>query len=407
MTDRTTLAIVGGGLAGAKAAEAARGAGYDGRIVLVSEEAHPPYERPPLSKSVLRGEDRPDSTAVHPGGYYAEHAIEFVNRAATGLDPTSRTITFDSGDSIQFTTAVIATGAVPRRLDVPGSDLEGVHYLRTIDDALALADTIRGANRIAVIGAGWIGTEVAASARLMGTDVILIDPAPVPLHRVLGEDLGAMFAKLHADHGVALRLGTGVEALTGTDHVEAVALADSTTHDVDAAIIGIGVLPRTDIVDPAGPIELDNGIKVDERLQTTVDGIYAAGDVANAFHPHYQTHIRVEHWANALNQGTLAGANATGQARSYDRLPYFYSDQYDVGLEYVGRARPGDTLSIRGDIDSGKFIAAWHNNGTISAAMNVNIWDVVDDLKALISSGRPVDIAKFTNPDVPLAELVP
>jgi 3-phenylpropionate/trans-cinnamate dioxygenase ferredoxin reductase subunit len=405
MTTTPTLAIVGASLAGAKAAEAARDAGFDGRIVLVGDEPGSPYERPPLSKAVLRGEKDPDTARVHPDGFYAERDIELVNDRADTLDPTARTIVLASGETIGFDTAVLATGAAPRRLDVPGADLAGVHYLRTIDDSKRLRDAIRAATRVVVIGAGWIGSEVAASARQMGAEVVLVDPAPVPLQRVLGDDIGAVFARLHTDNGVHLRLGTGVTELRGTKTVEAVVLGDGRVEAADVVVVGVGVTPRTELAEAAG-LAVDNGILVDEHLATAVPGIYAAGDVANAFHPHYGKRVRVEHWANAPNQGTTAGRNAAGHRDVYSRLPYFFSDQYDLGMEYVGHGDGTDEVVVRGDLDAREFIAFWHRDGIVTAAMNVNVWDVVDDLTAIVEARTAVDPVRLTDADVPLGELV-
>jgi 3-phenylpropionate/trans-cinnamate dioxygenase ferredoxin reductase subunit len=404
MADQT-LVIIGASLAGAKAAEAAREAGFDGRVVVVGEEATAPYERPPLSKDILRGDKDLATARVHPDGFYAEHGIDLVTGRAVAVDVTERAVELADGAAIRFDRAVIATGASPRRLHVPGADLDGVHYLRTIDDAVRLRDAIRAGGRVAVIGAGWIGSEVAASARQMGAAVVLIDPAPVPLHRVLGYELGLVFGQLHADHGVELRLGTGIAELRGTKHVEEVVLDNGRVEAAGIVVAGVGVTPRTELADAAFGLRVDNGIVVNEYLETNVGSIFAAGDVANAWHPRLGRYLRVEHWSNALNQGTLAGRNATGEHDAYDRLPYFFSDQYDLGMEYVGHADPGDAVVVRGDTASRQFIAFWHRNGIVTAAMNVNVWDVVEDLRALIEAGRAIDPARLADPDVKLSEL--
>jgi 3-phenylpropionate/trans-cinnamate dioxygenase ferredoxin reductase component len=401
----STLAIVGASLAGSKAAEATREGGYDGRIVLIGDEPTAPYERPPLSKAVLRGEAEPDSTRVHPDGFYRDHDIELVHDRATALDVGARHVDLAGGERIAFDTAVLATGAQPRALAVPGADLEGVRYLRTIGDSVALGDAIRGATRVAVVGAGWIGSEVAASARQMGTEVVLVDPEPLPLRRVLGDEIGAVFRGLHADHGVTLRLGTGVERLQGTRTVEAVALADGRVEAADLVVVGIGVTPRVELAAAAG-VAVDNGVVVDERLASSVAGVYAAGDIANAWHPLFERRLRVEHWANALNQGLTAGRNAGGHADVYDRLPYFFSDQYDLGMEYVGQADTADAVVVRGSLEKREFIAFWHRDGVVSAAMNVNVWDVVDHLMAIVTARRPVDLARLTDEDVALPDVV-
>jgi 3-phenylpropionate/trans-cinnamate dioxygenase ferredoxin reductase subunit len=404
MTNSSTLVVVGASLAGAKAAETARAAGHEGRIVLVGDENGVPYERPPLSKAVLRGEAELDVTHVHPDGFYAEHDIDVLTDRVTGLELRFRSVQLNAGADIPFDSLVLATGATPKQLNVPGARLAGVHLLRTADDSVRLRDAIRRATRVAVVGAGWIGSEVAASARQMGADVVLIDPAPVPLRRVLGDEVGVVFRDLHADHGVTLRMGTTVSEICGSDAVEAVVLDDGRVEPADVAVIGVGVTPRVELADRAG-LQIDNGIVVDEHLETGVADIFAAGDVANAWHPHYQRHLRVEHWANALNQGIAAGRNASGKREPYTRLPYFFSDQYDLGLEYVGHGSSDDAVTIRGDRDSREFIAFWHRDGIITAAMNVNVWDVVEDLKAIIETRSPVDMTLVADPDVPLGQV--
>jgi 3-phenylpropionate/trans-cinnamate dioxygenase ferredoxin reductase component len=400
-----TLAIVGGSLAGAKAAEAARQSGYDGRILLIGDEAAAPYERPPLSKAVLRGEAEPASTRVHPDGFYEDHDVELTTDHVIAIDTASRRVVLADGDTVAFDAAILATGAEPRRLTVPGAELDGVRYLRSVDESNRLRDAIRGASRVAVIGAGWIGSEVAASARQMGADVVLVAPTPVPLGRVLGDEIGEVFRRLHADHGVRLRLGVGVRELRGSTAVEEVVLTDGSTEAADLVVVGIGVTPRTDVAGADSGLAVDNGIVVDQHLETNVAAIYAAGDVANAWHPHYHQHVRVEHWANALNQGTTAGRNVAGRREVYDRLPYFFSDQYDLGMEYVGLSTSGDELVVRGDLEAREFVAFWHRDGAVSAAMNVNVWDVVEDLKAIVAAERPVDLDRLGDPSIALSEV--
>jgi 3-phenylpropionate/trans-cinnamate dioxygenase ferredoxin reductase component len=405
MTTDRTLVIIGASLAGAKAAEGARTAGFDGRVILVGEEPHRPYERPPLSKTVLRGEQPPEVARVHDDAFAAANDIELLlGRRVVGLDPIARQIRLDGDETLGYTTAVLATGAAPRHIDIPGAGLAGVRYLRTIDDSNALGDAIRTARRVAVIGAGWIGSEVAASARQMGAEVVLVDPAPVPLQRVLGDEIGEVFRALHADNGVKLRLGTGVTELRGTDTVDEVVLADGAVEVADVVVVGIGVTPRVHLAAAAG-LTLDNGVAVDDQLQSSAPGVYAAGDVASAWHPHYRRRLRIEHWANALNQGLTAGANAAGGREPYTRLPYFFSDQYDLGLEYVGHGDPGDAVVVRGSLTDREFIAFWHRGGVVTAAMSVNVWDVVDDLKAIVARGGPLEPDRLADPAVPLGEL--
>jgi 3-phenylpropionate/trans-cinnamate dioxygenase ferredoxin reductase subunit len=298
----------------------------------------------------------------------------------------------------------LTTGGEPRRLHIAGSDLPGVHHLREIGDSRRLGQAIRDGARIVVVGAGWIGSEVAASARQMGATVVLVDPAPTPLHGVLGDEIGEVFRRLHADHDVTLRLGTAVAELRGADRVEQVVLSDGRLEAADVVVVGVGVTPRVELAVAAG-IKVDDGIVVDEQMCSSAPGVYAAGDVASAWHPHYRRHLRVEHWANALNQGTAAGINAAGGTERYTRLPYFFSDQYDLGMEYVGHRDPGDALVVRGSLEDRRFIAFWHRGGIVTAAMNVNVWDVVDHVKAIIAAGRPLDPERLADPAVPLGEL--
>lgn len=382
------LLVIGAGLAGAKAALAARHEGFDGRITLIGDEAELPYERPSLSKGVLRGED-PETTRVTDATDYDTNQITLLTGTnVIAVDRRARTALLADDTTLAYSAAVIATGARPNRLTAPGADLAGVHYLRTLDDAKRLTTALGSAGRVAVIGAGWIGSEVAASARQIGRDVTLIDPSPTPLHRVLGPQLGEVFRRLHAENGVDLRLGSSVTSLIGNHTVEALELDDGTRVDTDVVVVGIGVTPQTSLAAAAG-IGIDNGILVDHHLRTNDPTIYAAGDVANAWHPHFHRRIRVEHWANALNQGDTAGRNAVGATVAYDRLPYFYSDQYDLGLEYVGHHDVGDEVSIAGDIEQRTFTAYWQQpDATVTAAMAVNTWDVIDELKDAVTTGR-------------------
>ena len=257
----------------------------------------------------------------------------------------------------------------------------------------------------AVVGAGWIGSEVAASARQLGADVILIDPLPVPLQRVLGDEIGAVFAQLHADQGVQLRMGTGIAELRGGTAVDQVVLSNGDVEAADLVVVGIGVVPRVELAAAAG-IGVDNGVVVDEQLRSSAPDVYAAGDIASAWHPHFRRHLRVEHWANALNQGITAGGNAAGGADAYDRLPYFFSDQYDLGMEYVGYADPDDAVVVRGSTADREFIAFWHRDGVVTAAMNVNVWDVVEDLKAIIAAGQVIEPSRLADDAVALTDLV-
>jgi 3-phenylpropionate/trans-cinnamate dioxygenase ferredoxin reductase subunit len=400
-----TFVIVGASLAGAKAAETLRAEGFYGRIVLIGAERERPYERPPLSKDYLRGESPREKAYVHPQSYYADSDIELrTSTPVTELDAAASEVVLEGGERLRYDRLLLATGAEPRRLRVPGAELEGVLYLRELDDCDAIAERLRGAGKVVVIGAGWIGAEVGASAREKGLDVTIVEQASVSLERVLGRELGAIYARIHTDHGVELVTGIGLEAFEGARAVERVRLSDRRTIDCDFVVVGVGVAPRTGLAEAAG-IEVDNGILVSERLETSAPGIFAAGDAANAAHPFYGRRIRVEHWANALNQGPAAARNMLGKGQPYERLPYFFSDQYDVGMEYSGYATSWDEVVFRGDPGGREFIAFWLQGGRVVAGMNVNVWEVTDQIQALIRSREPVDAARLRDPDLPLAQL--
>jgi 3-phenylpropionate/trans-cinnamate dioxygenase ferredoxin reductase component len=400
-----TIVIVGGGLAGAKAAETLREEGFDGRVLLLGDEAERPYERPPLSKDYLRGEAEQDVIWVHPADFYATHQIELrtATRVAT-LTPDTSEVVLDSGERIRFDKLLLATGAAPRSLPVPGADLPGVHLLRTVGDSDRLRDAFAAAQRLVVIGAGWIGSEVAASARQKGLEVTMVAPEEVPLERVLGREVGAVYRDLHAAHGVELALGTGVEAIEGADHVTGVRTTDGRLLQADLVVVGVGVAPRTELADAAG-LDVHDGIVVDDRLRTSTPAIFAAGDVARAHHPLLGSAVRVEHWANALEQGPVVARNMLGRDVPYDRVPYFFSDQYDVGMEYAGYATTWDRVVFRGDPRTMQFIAFWMQSNRVVAGMNVNVWDVTDHIQLLVRSGAAIDDAALRDPDVPLTDL--
>jgi 3-phenylpropionate/trans-cinnamate dioxygenase ferredoxin reductase subunit len=405
MTAEQTYVIVGASLAGAKAAETLRAEGFDGRVLLVGAEAERPYERPPLSKEYLRGEAGREKVYVHDEGFYAEHDIELrLGRAATSLDTSRREVVLDDGDRLRYDRLLLTTGAQPRRLAIPGADLDGVLYLRSVEDSDTLRERLDRGGSVVVVGAGWIGAEVAASARQRGLEVTVLDPAAVPLERVLGTEVGAIYRDIHADHGTRLLLGTGVEAFEGGATVEGVRTSDGRELACDFVVVGIGVEPRTELA-MTGGLSTDNGIAVDEHLRTSDPSVFAAGDVANAHHPFYGESIRVEHWANALHQGPAAARNMLGRAEAYDRVPYFFSDQYDVGMEYAGFARTWDRVVFRGEPASREFIAFWLDADRVVAGMNVNVWDVTDSIQRLIRARVAVDDRQLADGDIPLDEL--
>jgi 3-phenylpropionate/trans-cinnamate dioxygenase ferredoxin reductase component len=400
-----TYVIVGASLAGAKAAETLRSEGFDGRLVLIGAEEERPYERPPLSKDYLRGEAGREKVYVHGEDFYEERDIDLrLGRRAETLDVSTSELALDDGEWLRYDKLLLTTGAEPRRLSVPGAELDGVMYLRRVGDSDALRERLDRGGAVVVIGAGWIGAEVAASARQRGLDVTVLDPVAVPLERVLGAEVGAIYRDIHADHGTRMLMGTGVEAFEGGSAVERVRTSDGRELECDFVVVGVGVEPRTRLAAEAG-LALDNGIAVDERLRTSEPAVFAAGDVANAHHPFYGERIRVEHWANALNQGPAAARSMLGSDAAYDRLPYFFSDQYDVGMEYSGFARAWDRVVMRGDPASREFIAFYMAGDRVVAGMNVNVWDVTDPIQGLIRERVPVDDRRLADTDIPLAEL--
>jgi 3-phenylpropionate/trans-cinnamate dioxygenase ferredoxin reductase component len=399
-----TFVVVGAGFAGAKAAETLRNEGFDGRVVLIGAEAERPYERPPLSKDYLRGEA--SKPYVHDEAFYAENQIELRAPARVdSIEPSSAEVVLEDGERIGYERLLLTTGAEPRRVSVPGADLDGVLYLRTMADSETIRERIDAGGRLVTIGAGWIGAEVAASARQKGCEVTVVERGSLPLEHALGPELGAIYREIHSDHGVKLLTETALEAFEGKGTLEAVRTADGDRIDADFVVVGVGVGPRTELALAAG-VEVDNGVVVDDRLQTNAPNVFAAGDVANAEHPLFGRRIRVEHWANALNQGPAAARNMLGADRPYDAIPYFFSDQYDVGMEYSGLAVAWDHVVFRGDPEEREFIAFWVKDGQVLAGMNVNVWDVTDSIQALVRSRDRIDLDRLADPDVPLDHLV-
>lgn len=405
MSARPTHVIVGASLAGATAAAELREQGFEGRVVLVGSEPELPYERPPLSKDYLRGEVARESALVHPADFYESHDIELrLGRTVAELDLHASEAVLDGGERVRFDRLLLATGSRPRPISVAGAQLDGVRYLRTLADADALTTAFRDAQRVVVVGAGWIGAEVAASARSLGLEVALVEQAQVPLERVLGSEVGQIYADVHREHGVDLVGDAAVEAFEGASRVERVRLADGRTLDCDLVVVGVGVLPNVELAAAAG-LEVGNGVLADQRLCTSDPRVFAAGDVAAAWHPLYDSRLRVEHWANARGQGPVAARSMLGGEEAYDAVPYFFSDQYDVGMEYSGHAVGEDEVVFRGDPATREFVAFWLRDGRVVAGMNVNVWDVADTIQGLIRSGRTVDLARLRDPDVPLGDL--
>jgi 3-phenylpropionate/trans-cinnamate dioxygenase ferredoxin reductase subunit len=402
--------IVGAGLAGAKAAEALREQGFDGRIVLIGDEPHRPYERPPLSKDYLAGKSEREQVFVHPYAWYADRNVDLrLGQAVIAIHRTSHEVTLNDGTVIGYDKLLLATGSTPRRLPVPGGDADGVHYLRRLEDCEAIKEVLATSSRLAVIGGGWIGLEVTAVARQAGVEVTVVEAAELPLLGVLGREAAEVFAGLHRDHGVDLRLRCQVTGITTeAGRTTGVRLTDGTAIDADAVVVGVGIRPNIGLAHQAG-LRVDNGVLVASGLRTSDPDISAVGDVANAFNPVLGRHVRVEHWANALNQPATAAARMLGRQAVYDELPYFFTDQYDLGMEYVGYVEPGgyDQVVFRGDVPARQFIAFWCKDNRVLAGMNVNIWDVTDQVKALIRSWQPIDPAALADPGRPLDQLTP
>ncbi|MBD0747183.1 NAD(P)/FAD-dependent oxidoreductase [Streptomyces sp. CBMA152] len=417
-----TFVIVGGGLAGAKAAETLRAEGFNGRVILIGDEREHPYERPPLSKGFLSGKEERDSVFVHEPAWYAQNDVELhLGQTVTAIDRDAKTVRLGDGTLIGYDKLLLATGSEPRRLDIPGTGLAGVHHLRRLAHSERLRHVLKALGRdnghLVIAGAGWIGLEVAAAARGYGAEVTVVEPEQTPLHQVIGPELGQIFTELHAEHGVRFHFGARLTEIIGQDGMVLAARTDDgeehPAHDVLAAI---GAAPRTALAENAGLALVDRadggGVAVDATLRTSDPDIFAAGDVAASHHPLLDARLRVEHWANALNGGPAAARAMLGQEVSYDRIPYFFSDQYDLGLEYSGWAPPGsyDQVVLRGDAGKREFIAFWLKERRVLAGMNVNVWDVTGPIQRLIragSKGVQVDPDRLSDPSTPLEDLAP
>lgn len=401
--------LVGGGLTSARAAEALRAGGYDGDLVVVTAEPHHPYERPPLSKDYLRGEAERDVVFPLDEAWYSDHDVVVrTGETVVGLDPAGHVLTLSDGETLTFAKALLAPGSTPRTLDLPGGDLGGVHYLRTIDDSDRISSrlleaALEGVGRVVVIGDGWIGLEVAASARSLGLDVTIVGDGPHPLGRVLGTEMSDFYAGVHDEHEVRLIRNASVVAMSGADgRVTGVDLADGTHLGADVVVIGVGATPNVGLAEAAGldlrPAAQGGGIVVDGTLATSAPDVFAGGDVASIPSPHYGRPLRVEHWAVAQETGAHAGRAMLGAPDPYDKLPYFYSDQYDVGMEYTGWVdlRAGyDDVVVSGDADKREFVAFWRVDGLVVAGMAVNVWEQMERVEELIRSRRKVSTAEL------------
>lgn len=398
------VVVIGAGLAGAHVVESLREHNYAGPVTLIGDETDRPYERPPLSKGYLQGAAEIDEAYVHPADWYAEHDVTTrFGESVVAIHRDAHAVELASGERLDYQTLVLATGATPRHLPVPGDELSGVLTLRRIADSDAIKTAIAAHSQMVIVGGGWIGLEVASAARAGGCDVTVLERSELPLLGVLGPQVAEHFAQLHRDHGVHLRNGASCEAFTGEDGKVTGVVVDGEAFPADVVVVGIGAAPNSDLATGAG-LSVESGVMTDEHLRSVNDrDILAVGDVAEALNTITGEPLRVEHWDNAIRQGKLAGAVIAGGDDVYDWAPYFFTDQFDLGMEYVGHGTQDDDVVIRGEMSSGEFISFWLRDGTITAAMNVNIWDVQDDLRALI--GKEVAPERLADLDVALADL--
>jgi 3-phenylpropionate/trans-cinnamate dioxygenase ferredoxin reductase subunit len=406
MLQKQTCIIVGANLCGGRAAETLRQEGFDGRVALIGAEPERPYERPPLSKEFLRHETERERVFLRPPEFYAEQEIELrLGVRASAVDLRERAVVLETGERLRFDKLLIATGGRVRRLAVPGAELEGVYYLRTIGDCERIASELAPGRRVVVIGAGFIGAEVAASARTTGLEVTVLEGGQVPLARALGPEMGRIYGDIHREHGIDLRLSTRIERLEGSGQVERVMTSDGEAVGCDFVVVGIGIDPDTALAEGTG-IEVGNGIIVDEHCRTNVDGVFAAGDVANFPNPILGERLRLEHWANAQNQGVAAAKAMLGSEEPYADVPWFWSDQYDLNLQYVGYASSWDHIAIRGSVPERRFTAFYVKDGRLRAAMTLNRARDIRPSRELIRARVQVDAEKLQDEDVELRSLV-
>lgn len=397
--------IIGAGQAGAQAAQSMRQAGFDGEIVIFGAETEFPYQRPPLSKAYLQGDLEKDRLFLRPPAFYEQQKIDLRRGVAiASIDPAAKTVATDDGETLSYDKLLIATGAPPRRLSCQGADLEGVYYLRSIADSDKLRPILSVGGRIVIVGAGYIGLEVAASARKAGLEVTVLEMADRVLARVAGKEISAFYEKLHRDHGVDLRLGAALDHFEGSGRVKAAILKSGETIACGAVLVGVGASPATALAE-AADLRIANGVWTDERAQTSDPDIYAAGDCASHPSPIYERRLRLESVPNAIEQAKVAGANMAGGAAVYDAVPWFWSDQYDVKLQTVGVSEGADETIVRGDPAAKKFSVWYRQRGRLLAV------DAVNDPAAFAVSKRLVgksgiDAGRLADPDADLKSLV-
>lgn len=406
MSSNQHFVVIGGGLGAAKLAEALRANDFDGRVTVLAAEEELPYERPPLSKQHLAGTQQLPDFTVDQGSWYRDHHIDLrLGTTATAFDPAAHTVTLPDGSTLTYDKLALATGSRPRTLPIPGAAAPNVYTLRTIGDSDVLAEILRSNRKLVIIGAGWIGLEVAAQARARQVDVTVLEAAELPLIGALGPEMGAFYAELHRSHGVDLRTGTEVDMILTEDGIATgVQLGDGTVVPAQAVLVAVGAAPNIEGALAAG-LTTNGGVVVDAALRTSDPDVVAVGDIAEQQHPVLNRPVRVEHWATALNQPAVAALTMLGKPASYDRLPYFFSDQYDIGMEYTGYVGRSDDVRVvvRGDQAEREFVAFWLDpQNRVRAGMNVNVWDVTERIKQLILTGEPVDPERLADPDIPL-----
>ena len=401
-----TIVIAGASVAGAQAAETLRAEGFDGRIVLVGAESEPPYERPPLSKGFLQGNVREDEFILHAADWYAEQGIDLrLGVHTTSLNIPAKHVMLDTSETLGYDQLLIATGATPRRLSIPGSDLAGVHYLRSVADARAIRERLAMAGRVVIVGMGFIGAEIAAVARQAKKDVVALEAGELPMLAALGHEAATRMAWVHREHGVDLRLNDGVTAFRGAGQVEQVVTTSGATLDCDLVVAGIGVTPATGWLDGSG-VRVERGVIVDEFCRTNLADVYAAGDVARSWHPGYGEHLLVEHFDNAGNQAAAAARSMLGTGEPYAPLPYFWSDQYDLSLQFAGHNAGHDQVVTRGTAESGSWSAFYLRDGRFVAALSVNRFKDFSAARRLLRAGKPVIAEQLQDENVELKALL-
>lgn len=404
--------IIGGGLTGGSAAQALREAGFQGAVTILAEEPESPYERPPLSKGYLAGNDARDVVQLHPAEWYSKNRVTVrEGTPASAISLADRTVTLANGESLHWDKLLLATGASSRHFPAKvGGELPGVMYLRTVAESQTLREALEpGDKRVVIVGAGWIGLEVASAARGYNNDVTVLGMETIPLNQFLGDEVGSAFAALHTENGVKLRMNTGVKQILGDENgATGVELNDGEVVEADLVVVGIGAIPAVSLAQDAG-LEVANGVVVDSGFASSDPDVYAAGDVASVLYPALGEHLRVEHWAVAKDTGAAAGRAMAGETVEYGEIPYFYTDQFDLGMEYSGYGplTKDASVVIRGDLAKREFLAFWLKDGAMVAGMNVNIWDVNDTIQKLIRSGAVLDAAALADPSVELEGLVP